>query len=102
MVALADWYILPILLQLEKLSGPTIRAVLRLVESSDTSSTSVTWAEYRIHAGGMRVPLQPVRVVPSIRSYYQTIMDGSSIQDPITKLHAVGQKRLYTDILIRV
>ena len=30
MVALADWYILPILLQLEKLSGPSTRAYLRL------------------------------------------------------------------------
>jgi len=34
MVALADWYILPILLQLEKLSGPTIRAPILLVGSN--------------------------------------------------------------------
>ena len=44
MVALADWYILPILLQLEKLSGPTVgplRHWLDLVAVDDHAELEV-------------------------------------------------------------
>ena len=46
--------------------------------------------------------LQPVKVELSIRSYYQTILGGSLICDPIIKRHAVGQKRICIVIYITV
>ncbi len=95
MVALADWYILPILFQLEKLSGPSRWAFLRL--GCPKFIHRVLQVVYSTKC--MALSILPTSVNDQL--IFTTTLGGSSIFRPMIKFHAVGQDN-YTNIYITV
>ena len=90
MVALADWYILPILLQSEKLSG-------------SSSGPWCHWLDLEGFDGHAEQGVQPMWLDLSILVYWSNTIRSHSFEfqysGRMEKFHAVGKQKLYTWIL---
>ena len=92
MVALADWYILPILLQLGKLSGPQDA----LSRYSQCPKLFTEYFKLLVQPNSMAWSM----LLPSANDQLNSTksLGGSSIFRPMIKFHAVGQDK-YTGFL---